>query len=325
VSRLDEVKWFPNICWWDFPDGTLVKDVPIYSPDFGNTWKYAERLLGRKSRSFLEKVDRTAQHFDSSLFHPLYYCKMCRQLEDGTHRLVVAERLGLNVVDVEVGRVCWKNVYADQSLRQSNYVQFLQKYLKDGDSNYSKWLIACEDKKWNHISGVLSFRGKKVLDVGCNVGYSCLQAWSRGALFILGIDRDKAALSIAMQSMENLCFNRRRQFLHSDWLNAPVEATYGKGFFDVVSCLGMMHYFPEGEYALALSKLCDMGNDHLILELRFFSHGEPDLRVAGKQVLPTRAWLDRELEQNGWRVWKYEDVAHNSKVGERGIFFVEKS
>jgi SAM-dependent methyltransferase len=74
--------------------------------------------------------------------------------------------------------------------------------------------------------------GKRVLDIGCNEGFFAHEAAARGAVRVVGIDEDSAALEAA----------RRRyvapglEFLHQRWNVLP------EGPFDLVLWTSAMHY-----------------------------------------------------------------------------------
>jgi tRNA (mo5U34)-methyltransferase len=82
-----------------------------------------------------------------------------------------------------------------------------------------------------------TFRGMRILDLGCNAGYWSLQAIEAGADFVFGIDGRQMHIDQA-----NLVFEAkgidpsRYQFELGDFFDCP------PGSFDLVLCLGVLYH-----------------------------------------------------------------------------------
>ena len=81
-----------------------------------------------------------------------------------------------------------------------------------------------------------SFRGKSVLDVGCNEGFFCLEALKDGATRVLGIDRNPEFISRARSRHARLRIDGHIDFDCRTWDALPSEK------FDVILLLSALHY-----------------------------------------------------------------------------------
>src|SRR5690349_12755302 len=77
-------------------------------------------------------------------------------------------------------------------------------------------------------------RGKRVLDLGCNEGFFCIEAKRRGAAYVLGIDANPKAIeqARARATSEGLDLD----FSVCDFRDAP------NGPFDLILLLSALHY-----------------------------------------------------------------------------------
>ena len=107
---------------------------------------------------------------------------------------------------------------------------------RPGDSDSAgKWAaLRVSDEFW---------RGKRVLDLGCNEGYFCRKAMNAGAAHVVGVDRDHAAISLASE----IC--PEADFVHARWMDAIPGLAPG---FDVMLLLSAMHYESEPEKLLRI-------------------------------------------------------------------------
>jgi ubiquinone/menaquinone biosynthesis C-methylase UbiE len=85
-----------------------------------------------------------------------------------------------------------------------------------------------------------SFKGKRVLEVGCGIGTDALQFAKSGA-FYTGVDLTEAAISIAQRRFNLL--NQRGEFIK---LNAE-ELPFPDNYFDHVYSFGVIHHSPYPE------------------------------------------------------------------------------
>jgi len=53
-------------------------------------------------------------------------------------------------------------------------------------------------KTWDRLCALVDFKGKKVIDYGCNYGYFCFKAEGAGASSVVGVDESPDVISIAM-------------------------------------------------------------------------------------------------------------------------------
>ncbi len=80
-------------------------------------------------------------------------------------------------------------------------------------------------------------KGKKVLDIGCNEGFFCIEAKKMGASRVVGIDNNINFIESAREKAREL--NLEIEFLHQSWDALPEEK------FDVVLFLSTLHYVKD--------------------------------------------------------------------------------
>ena len=114
-------------------------------------------------------------------------------------------------------------------------------------------------ERWLGATGLASFAGKDVLDVGCGMGRNPYWMAKAGAKSVLGVDLDPGSLAAAKQNLSVLD-------------NARVEACSAYdldpaklGTFDRVTCIGVLHHLAEPELALRKMWSCVRPGGDLVL------------------------------------------------------------
>ncbi len=97
------------------------------------------------------------------------------------------------------------------------------------------------DETWKRIRGLVDWKGKRVLDLGCFHGYFCFKAEDAGAE-ATGLDRSPSVLAIA-RAINDLRGGRAvfREWEGGDDLPAG----------DVVLCLNVLHHFADQDKAVS--------------------------------------------------------------------------
>lgn len=98
---------------------------------------------------------------------------------------------------------------------------------------------------WNVIKDIMDFKGKRVLDIGCFLGYFCQEIYKLGGI-PSGVDRHPHALYYA--SIFGKITNTKFSLHKSDVNKKSLELIPGE--FDVALCLSMFHHIEEKEYLL---------------------------------------------------------------------------
>lgn len=285
---------------WRYEPGTVIQGVPI---SYFNGDKDAMEYIGKRAglRWWREQIDKFKAEFDPNKLEPLFYCNKCQRLEDGAHRLVVAKEKGIDKLDVRIGKLCYKKCKANDLIsgEPAEFLAFFNKIMAKFPSIKPKdfdWLEACVMSKWSLFGNLIDFREKKVLDIGCHVGYSCIDAWCRGAKEVSGIDIRQELLLVGMNIREKLGIPMCSiMFFVDDWIDYKLPESC-----DIVLCMGLLHYFPKDIYEKMLEKLCFACGETLILELRIIDNGRLELIDVKGQTLPTIKWLEKVLAKNGF-------------------------
>jgi hypothetical protein len=215
-------------------------------------------------------------------------------------------------MDVLVGRMCWKTIELLPALLQW-LIEVRRLKTKD-----IPWMTGC-GIKWAHLDGV-NFSGKTYLDVGAQSGYSAIMGWNRGAAHVDGVELRKEICSVAKQAAE--MFNAKEITLYNlDWAQNYLRL----GEYDIVSCMGLMHYFEEDVQETVLLEFCHKAAETLILELRLSAKGDRYRRV-GSQTLITPGHLERTVTGKGFAVVKRVDMKdQRSKIwGSRELWVMER-
>jgi len=288
----------------EYPEDSIVIGVPVeYFDNDKDAIEYYEK--NKNKESWKKSTQAIIDNFDIILFDDFFYCSKCRRLEDGAHRRIIALDKGRKKVNVMVGSDCYKNYVKDGRLIRSDstFIDTILKTMKDNPTEHRldrKWLMASAGDKWSVFSGKIDFRGKSVLDVGCNVGYSCFRAWGRMVANVTGIDIREDILKIPKIIKKKLILtNDRMQFLKKDWNKYKVNRKY-----DIVISMGLLHYFSMTEYEAAFDKLMDSCKETLVIEMRLRTgnHNSELTAGSGNQTLPTEGWLSKKLETNNFKV-----------------------
>ena len=132
--------------------------------------------------------------------------------------------------------------------------------------------------------------GKSVLDIACNEGFFCQQAWRLGATRVVGIDKSEAFIERARKR------DPRTEYRQMDWSLLPeLDET-----FDVILLLSALHYSkdPSATLQMVVDRLAPDGM--LLLECGVAPGREPKWvpvdRPRGDRVLhPTRAMVLRAV------------------------------
>lgn len=126
-------------------------------------------------------------------------------------------------------------------------------------------------------------KNKSFLDVGCNIGAFCFDAFKRGASRVIGVDANPNRVICAQTIAEMWGYDRNKiQFVHSKVEN--IKNVLGvKPIFDVVTCLSLYHHLdnvfnpikdlsllvkPKG-YLYFETPCIDMETDRDIIILKF--------------------------------------------------------
>jgi len=319
---MQEVRYNSKIKPWEYKANTIIKDMPIkYFDDDVDAANYLARV--KNSNKWKVSIQKIIDNFDPFKFGEFFYCRKCRRIEDGAHRLVVAKKLGIKTADVRIGGSCYKNyINAGRLIRRdSTFMDTFEEAIeKNPTSNPSdkRWHNANAKDKWPLFSSLVDFRNKSFLDIGCNVGYSCIQAWSKMASVSHGIDIRKDVLKVANAVKAKLGIkNDNLLFILADWREFALK----KRMFDIVMCSGLLHYFDINEYKRLFNKLLDSCKIQLIIEMRLRPNRSDDkLTLSGIQTLPTDTWFINRLKDKGFII----KARFIRKPGSRELWVVNK-
>jgi 2-polyprenyl-3-methyl-5-hydroxy-6-metoxy-1,4-benzoquinol methylase len=114
-------------------------------------------------------------------------------------------------------------------------------------------------ERWLGPTGLHSFRGKRVMDVGCGMGRNPYWYAEAGATSVLGVDMDDGSLAAARKNLAHLS-NVRVQKASAHELDPSVHGT-----FDRVTCIGVLHHLSEPENALRRMWSCVAPGGDLVL------------------------------------------------------------
>lgn len=163
--------------------------------------------------------------------------------------------------------------------------------------------------KWGIISKLVDFKDKKVLDVGCSVGYICSQIAANGAKAVTGVDVRKDIIQSASGARMELGIGTTNlAFLPQDWRTYEPQTTE-ENEFDIVLCTGLLHYFHREDYGEVFAKLAYVCNDILVLEMKVKNDTDDKPRISETSksgtTVPTLKWLKRTVLRCGFRViWR---------------------
>ena len=115
-------------------------------------------------------------------------------------------------------------------------------------------------RKLERLNLPTDLTGKRVLDIGCNEGFFCWEAASRGAAEAIGIDANLEAIEEARRRYAHPAI----RFLHRNWKDLP------EGPFDLVLWTSAMHYERDPAWVLANISRLLAPDGVLILECGIF-------------------------------------------------------
>jgi 2-polyprenyl-3-methyl-5-hydroxy-6-metoxy-1,4-benzoquinol methylase len=128
-------------------------------------------------------------------------------------------------------------------------------------SNYSEILPESRGQlqRWLGPTSLESFKGKKVMDVGCGMGRNPYWYIQAGAASVLGVDVDDGSLAAAKKNLAPFP-NARVEKVSAHDLDPAKQGT-----FDRVTCLGVLHHLADHETALQRMWSCVAPGGDLVL------------------------------------------------------------
>ena len=114
-------------------------------------------------------------------------------------------------------------------------------------------------ERWLGSTGLESFKGKRVMDVGCGMGRNPYWYVQAGAATVLGVDMDDGSLAAARKNLAP--FPNARVEKHSAHELDPSLV----GTFDRVTCIGVLHHLADPENALLKMWSCVAPGGDLVL------------------------------------------------------------
>jgi len=158
--------------------------------------------------------------------------------------------------------------------------------------------------KWNKIKPFVQVEGKRVIDIGCNEGFFCLQMINCGANYVLGIDVNPLRIEKATFVLQTL--NISGVDLLQESIYNLASSRLGK--FDLALCLGILQRVPDPFTALQV--ICGLADtavfewyafdsDEPIMKFRTFGHKDYDHDNSGYWIISRRCLKDM-LWRNGF-------------------------
>jgi len=128
-------------------------------------------------------------------------------------------------------------------------------------SKYSTILPESRDQleRWLGSTSLQSFRGKRVMDVGCGMGRNPHWYAEVGATSVLGIDVDDGSLEAARRNLES------RPNVRIERCSVYDLDPARQGTFDRVTCIGVLHHLAQPELALRRMWSCVASGGDLVL------------------------------------------------------------
>ncbi len=114
-------------------------------------------------------------------------------------------------------------------------------------------------ERWLGSTGLASFRGKDVMDVGCGMGRNPYWMAREGARSVLAVDLDPGSLAAARRNLSALANTRVEEGSVYDLDPAT------NGTFDRVTAIGVLHHLAEPELALRRMWSCVRPGGDLVL------------------------------------------------------------
>ena len=184
---------------------------------------------------------------------------------------------------------------------------------QSGDSN--------SEEKFRRLR-FLDFAGRRVLDVGCNEGFFCFQALTRGASYVVGIDREPAFIQAARTRAEQTGIpNTSLRFECATWDKLPDSS------FDVILFLSALHYAEDQEALIhhLTDRLSPEGV--LILECGIVADELPRFdkitRAIDDRSFPTWGMMKHILDRYAWK-YVGSSVSQAGDPTPRGVFHIRK-
>lgn len=290
-------------------DGATL-DLSISDPVFDSIWKSIAKWQDRDD--WRERIAFLRANYDPAKVQPIYYCLVHGRFEDGAHRLALAKERGAASFMIQAHARC--HHFRPAILDVLN--DMIAERIADPKQKDARWLAACQNKKWIHLDREVDYRGASVLDVGSHCGYTCFRSVFSGASHAAGIEIRPELVEIAEAAVPQLKVEKRASFMAGDWLDKSLYV----GRFDIVHCMGLLHYFPVAEYPKALARLAAASVETLVLEMRLSQCPGVRLAVSGIQTLPSAAWLEGRLTGHGFTVKKRFPVDE----GRRGLWIAKR-
>ncbi len=182
----------------------------------------------------------------------------------------------------------------------------------DDNTFFEKYSMMDRSKKgldgageWHELKKLLpSFKGKRVLDLGCGFGWHCVYATQNGATKAVGLDISEKMLAEARKKTTNP---------NIEYICAPIEdCNFEKDSFDVVLSSLAFHYIPSFELICTKVKECLVKGGDFI-----FSAEHPIFTAYGNQDW----WYKENGEIDHWPVDRYFDESSRQAtfLGEKVI------
>ena len=93
-------------------------------------------------------------------------------------------------------------------------------------------------QKLSRLGLPANLEGRKILDLGCNEGFFCLELKRRGADYVKGLDHDPRALHFAKERAQSLA-------LEVDFQSGSMTDEITGGPYDIVLLLSALHYIDD--------------------------------------------------------------------------------
>ena len=136
------------------------------------------------------------------------------------------------------------------------------------------------------------FRGKRVLDVGCNAGFWSLCAIQAGCDFVLGLDAREMHIQQAELVFQcNEIERNRYHFIQTNIFNYDFEKTSKP--FDIVLCLGFLYHVCKPMELL--EKISQINTDLLIIDSTILNTPENHIELRQERLDDPRMAADYNL------------------------------
>ena len=114
---------------------------------------------------------------------------------------------------------------------EREYIKHREKTFPFDHMRYDQWLTHVLDKAQD---------SKKVLDIGCGVGYLCAHLHQQGH-DVFGVDISEEAIAIARKQIPSGTFSVT---------NESSQFNFDNQMFDVITCIGVLEHIPHPEKIL---------------------------------------------------------------------------